>query len=65
MIFRPVRERSRHRSECRSAVIVTEGHNVQVLSSGVAVEDGHVLVVAIQFEQGQAHVGGLLVAELS
>ena len=46
-------------------VVVAEGHNVQILSGRIAVEDSHVLVVAIQLEQGQAHVGGLLIAELA
>jgi len=45
-------------------MVVTEGHNVEVLVSRSAVEDSHVLVVTIQLEQGQAHVGSLLVAEL-
>ena len=46
-------------------MIVAEGHNVEVLSRRIAVEDGHVLVIAVKLKQGQAHVGGLLVAELA
>ena len=45
-------------------VLAAEGDNVEVLSLRRSVEDRSVLVVAIKLKQGQAHVGGLLVAEL-
>ena len=44
--------------------VVTEGDHVGVLAGGIGVEDSDVLVVAVQFEHGQASIHELLVAEL-
>ena len=45
-------------------VVLTEGHNVQVLSARSSVEDRSVLVVAVQLEDRQASIHKLLIAEL-